>query len=507
MNAIAPNTLIADRYTLVEAVPDRGLGETWRARDGQRDGATVQVKFLRAIGGDDVPPDALRVIRALRALRNPVIPSVVNQGVHAGRPWIAFDDILGDSFGTRLDRGRSRGEPLDLALIRKVFDGVAAALTAAHTAPVPVLHGSLTPGSVIVLARPVRGASGALLDLGLAPWLDAPTDLAARSARSLIAPAPELARAGQPTVATDVFSLGALLTELLATPAGLGETMMAVSVARRRPDAPPGVWGVLERSMALRPEERFPSIHELAFAVGRAWSEAPAPGRLSGLPEGLAGAPSGRSSLLDTFSSEAAPRAPVATPAAAPEAPVVPLLGAMPALSPAAGPAQPLGWENPWSTLALQAKVTVPAFEPPDRVAPRVEPGRGGPPAAPDLGATHTMDVASMPWARALDPSMALASPDATLLAAPARRAASLPAGTLIAASASELQRLEAPAMASAPGGPPAWTAPTTAPAPMPPPALVTSPPTSAKLRRVLLGIAYATLLLLVAAAAYRAGR
>jgi serine/threonine protein kinase len=393
MPPLTPNTLVADRYTVTELVPDRGLGETWRARDLRREGATVQLKFLRAVDGDDVPPDALKVLRAVRALRHPVIPSVVNQGVHAGRPFIASDDILGDSIGARLDQSRARGELLDLALIRQLFDGVAAALTAAHTAPLPVLHGALTPGSVVVLARPVRGATCALLDLGLAPWLDPPTDLVARSARALITPAPELARGAPPTVATDVFSLAALLTELLATPTSPGETMMAVSVARRRNDVPPGVWGVLEQAMALRPDERFQSVDALANALTRSWSEAPPAKRPTALESLASRAPTGPSSLLETCFPESAPRVsaplPGVMPDVAAQAPAAPLLGAMPALGPPPEPARPPGWENPWSTMLIQGKSPPPrASEPDDMGATLMEPMRSRPPREDKLGAT-----------------------------------------------------------------------------------------------------------------------
>jgi serine/threonine protein kinase len=488
MTAFAPNALVANRYTLVEPVPDRGLGETWRARDGQREGATAQLKFLRAVAGDDLPPEALKAVRSVRALRHPVIPSVVNQGVHAGRPWIAFDDLVGDSIGTRLDQCRARGEFLDLALVRHSFEGVAAALTAAHTAPLPVLHGALTPGSIVVLARPGRGAACALLDLGLAPWLDPPTDRSARSARALITPAPELGRGGQPTVATDVFSLAALLTELLATPTSPGETMMAVSVGRRRPDVPPAVWDVLEQAMALRPDERFQTVQAMAAAVVRLWTDAPAPRPPEG-PAGASGsAPSGRSSLLETFSSEGAPRPSFAAPSRAPERPAAepaaPLLGPMPALVPRVEPVQqPPGWENPWSTMLIQGKVPASAApEPDDMGATVIEPLRSRPPAVENLEATRAMDAATMSPLRAVAPPMAEVSPDATIVAGPLRRSAPPRDETIIAASPSLPPR----------GAP---VAPTPA------------AQTPGGLRTALIVIGIAMLFLLVATVSYRAAR
>ena len=344
-----PQTVLADRYALIEPVHDRGLGETWRARDLRREGAIVQVKFLRAMAGEEIDPDALKVIHALRALRHPAIPSVVNHGALAGRPWVASYDVQGDSVGTRLDQARARGEALDLAVIRQVFDGVVAAMSAAHTAPLPVLHGALTPGSVVVLAKAPRGPACALLDLGLARWLDPPPDAPARSARTLIARAPEVARGGAPDVATDVFSLGALLTEMLALPASLGETMIAVHAGRRRADVPPGVWRALERAMQLEPAQRFPTVEALAAALAAAWTEPLARAR----PEPVLAAPA-REPVVAAPPREPAPR-PAAWP---PEAlPGAPRPQSAPMAVTGTPPARPADWQNPWDSVLIQAQV------------------------------------------------------------------------------------------------------------------------------------------------------
>lgn len=466
MPPFAPNATIADRYVLLEPVPDRGLGETWRARDQRREGATVQIKLLRPAAGDDVPPDALKVIRALRALRHPAIPSIVNHGVHAGRPWIASDDLLGDSVGTRLDQARARDELLDLALIRQLFDGVSAALSAAHAAPLPVLHGALTPGSVLVLAKPARGPACALLDLGLAPWLDPPTDAPARSARMLIAPAPEVARGGAPTVATDVFSLGALLTELLALPAPVGQTMLAVNATRRRADVSPGVWKTLERAMAIAPEQRFPSVEALAAALATAWTDAPAPRRSQSPVDAPRPPSSERSSLLETQLPSTPPAPRPSAPERAPAAVAAPILGAMPALAPQesarprfaptmidppktpAPPAKPADWQNPWATALIQGKAPPAAVDGgmmdttlPDPVTPR----HAG--AVVDLDSTA--DVAAPNAApHAFKESSRGPTPLQTIVAATPSRPPAQPEHATVVSPARDLGRAVGPSVA-----------------------------------------------------------
>lgn len=523
-------TTLADRYVLLEPVPDRGLGETWRARDQRREGATVQIKFLRAAGGDDVPPDALKVIRALRALRHPAIPSIVNHGVHAGRPWIASDDLLGDSVGTLLDKARGRDEILDLALIRLAFDGVAAALSAAHTAPLPVLHGALTPGSVLVLAKPARGPACALLDLGLAPWLDPPTDAPARSARMLIAPAPEVARGGAPTVATDVFTLGALLTELLALPAPVGQTMLAVNASRRRADVPPGVWKALERAMAIAPEQRFASVDALAAALAAAWADAPAPRRSQPPVDAPRPPSSERSSLLETQlpSTPPAPRPSVPAPAPVP-AVAAPILGSMPALAPPESarpryaptivdpparldpPAKPADWQNPWATALIQGKAPPAAVDGgmmdttlPDPVTPRH--------ASAVVDLDSTADVAAPNAApNAFKESSRGPTPLQTIVAAAPSRPPAQPEHATIVSPARGLARAVGPSVAPSvqPAAPSAMLAapqvqPVTAPLASPTASTLPIPPASgASSNTPLLAVGFVLAVAAVAAVAY----
>ena len=50
----APNTVLDSRYELLEALHDRGLGESWRARDRQYGERFVSVKLLRALKREEI---------------------------------------------------------------------------------------------------------------------------------------------------------------------------------------------------------------------------------------------------------------------------------------------------------------------------------------------------------------------------------------------------------------------------------------------------------------------
>lgn len=267
---LTANLLLAARYQLLEPVADRGLGETWCVADRRREGALRSMKFLAETPDGVTPEGALAAIRALAVMRHGAIPTVLQHGVHGGRPWVVFDDVRGESVGALLDRARDDGELPDLTLLRWVFDAVAGAMAAAHAASLPLTHGALTPGSVIVLARASRGIPCAVLDTGLAPWLDPPAN----------ARAPELASGATASVAADVYGLGTLLTAMLTLPARTSAPRAAATTQRCRPDVPNVVWRVLATATSPDPAERYESVASLTAALDAAWSfasQVPAP--------------------------------------------------------------------------------------------------------------------------------------------------------------------------------------------------------------------------------------
>lgn len=260
MNALAieANVMLGARYRLVEPAHHRGAGEVWYVTDEQRRGDALLAKVLRPVVGVAMPGEMLSAVRALAALRHPAAPAALEYGIHAGRPWVIHADTPGTSLSALLDQASATSRPLDLAFLREAFDSVASTVITAHTAALPLAHGALTSASVISLAMPTQRAAFALLDLGIAQWLDAPP----RGARALAARAPESLTGAPVTTATDVFALGALFTELFTLP---GES--------RRPDVPPSVWRVIAAAMAPTPSARYASVSTFVAALDHAWRE------------------------------------------------------------------------------------------------------------------------------------------------------------------------------------------------------------------------------------------
>ena len=271
-----PQSPVDGRYLLDAALDRWGIGESWQARDKNFRNRPVVIEFLPAELAD-LALELSHDLRVQRALKHPSVLPVINQGVHHGRPWVAFDGFDGQPLTGFIEEQRRARAQVDLATARDLFDKVLDGVSAAHEAPTAVLHGCLSARSVIV--KP--GAALKVVDFALGPFASA--DVLGPSR------APELARAGEaPSIASDVHSLGVLLAELLM-PQNVGdarkalESLLAVMLRdggaqagrMQRADAPPAVWEVVARAVRREPAARWDDVATMRKALDAAWSTAP----------------------------------------------------------------------------------------------------------------------------------------------------------------------------------------------------------------------------------------
>ncbi len=202
-------------WRLVRPLGDGGMGSVWLAEraDGEFE-KTVAVKILRA----DVsfPAMAARFDaerRVLARLEHPNIARLLDGGSEGGVPWLAMEHVDGERIDRFCDEAR-----LDVDARLALFRGVCDAVRAAHRNL--VVHRDLKPGNVLVASD----GAPKLLDFGIAKILD-PDGPGAKDGDDLtrtgLRPftpryaSPEQVRGAPVTTATDVYSLGVLLYELL----------------------------------------------------------------------------------------------------------------------------------------------------------------------------------------------------------------------------------------------------------------------------------------------------
>lgn len=284
---------LAGRYTLVELLGQGGMATIFRGHDTQL-GRDVAVKVLRAEYGRD-PAFVARFrqeAQSAAALSHPNVVQVFDYGMEAGDPFIVMEMIDGGDLAAVL-KERGAFEPLAAARIaQQIFE----ALDAAHGRG--IVHRDIKPTNVLLTtAGRIKVA-----DFGIArAFSEAQLTMPGTTLGSVHYFSPEQARGEMVTTASDVYSAGLVLFEMLTGKrAWTGDSAGAVAVARLAGDPPApsslrsGVPQILDiavrRALARVPADR-PTAGDMAALLGRFIADPD--GATAGLPPAGIGASAG----------------------------------------------------------------------------------------------------------------------------------------------------------------------------------------------------------------------
>jgi beta-lactam-binding protein with PASTA domain/tRNA A-37 threonylcarbamoyl transferase component Bud32 len=287
-------SVLGGRYRLIELLGQGGMATIYRARDGQLE-RDVAVKLLRPEYGRD--PDFLTRFRAeaqaAANLNHPNIVAVYDYGQDEAGPYIVMELIDGEDLQSVVRRVGA----LPPRQAARLTAETARALDAAHRRG--IVHRDVKPGNVMV-GRDGRVKVG---DFGIARALaEAQMTLPGTTLGSVHYFSPEQARGEPTTPASDVYSLGILLYELLTGRRPFeGDSAAAIAMARLsgavpspsavRAGIPPAVEAVVRRAMALDPNARYPTGGAMADALDAFLADqgaAAAPGAAAGAAMGPA---------------------------------------------------------------------------------------------------------------------------------------------------------------------------------------------------------------------------
>ncbi len=266
-----------DRYRLIDILGHGGMGQVFLAeRSDEQYQQQVVVKVIRSdVMGEQTVQQFKRERQILAYLEHPNIARILDGGMtSSGQPYVVMEYIKGVPITVYCEK-----QQLSLKQRIALFIKLCRAVDYAHRNL--VIHRDLKPRNILVTEE----GEPKLLDFGIASLRSVEADARVAELTRVNRASPQYASpeqvAGQPTnVASDVYSLGIILHQLLfgVRPAdGQHESgsshskavKIANSQARRELNA------ILHSAIASNPDDRYPTVNDLILELSRFLSQQP----------------------------------------------------------------------------------------------------------------------------------------------------------------------------------------------------------------------------------------
>jgi serine/threonine-protein kinase len=269
--------VIAERYELVELVGTGGMSSVYKAHDSLLE-RNVALKVLHPHYGDDEEyvERFRREARAVAQMSHPNIVTVIDRGEDDGQQFIVFEFVDGENLKQLVDRSG----PLPARRVVELGLAIAGALAFAHEHG--LVHRDVKPQNVLMTPE----GEAKVTDFGIARSLDVEqgvtqTGTVLGTSNYL---SPEQASGKPVTPATDVYSLGIVLFELLTGDVPFpGENFVAVAMKHinepvpdlreLRHDVPLRLIAAIERALEKDPARRFGSMDQFAWELRQCLTE------------------------------------------------------------------------------------------------------------------------------------------------------------------------------------------------------------------------------------------
>lgn len=255
------------RYQLIGRLESGELAELYKAmRD---DGTPVTLKLFHPRTSDAAYAQVLaETARVLNPLAEEGVVHFLDQGMVQGRLGLVREYVDGVTLGVALQRLATKEVLLPPAVALHLVIHLLDVVQRAHDAG--LVHGAITPGNVLL----GFDGRGYLCDFGALRALQAAPALRAMAGRGRgTYRAPEVGRGEEPTVESDIFSLGAIAYELLS----LKELSPGKGMSVRREAIPPPsrldrrinarIDPIIMRAVELVPARRYRACSEMSHAL------------------------------------------------------------------------------------------------------------------------------------------------------------------------------------------------------------------------------------------------
>jgi tetratricopeptide (TPR) repeat protein/tRNA A-37 threonylcarbamoyl transferase component Bud32 len=275
------------RYEILDRLGEGATAVVYRAMDRELQRPVALKVQRRSTAPNDVADQRFRrEAQAAAGLSHPNVVMVHDAGQERGRLYLVMELIDGRSLLDVLKDGRQ-----DLKSLLRILEKAARGVAAAHEKG--IIHRDLKPSNILVTSS----GEPKVADFGLAHLVDSPARLT-KTGSSLGTPlymSPEQVegRSQDITPRTDVYSLGAILYELLTGRVPHeGETMMEIygrivrddpaPPRQLNPDTPEEIQTVALKALEKDSQRRYPTAKEFADDLARYLSGEPVLARPAG---------------------------------------------------------------------------------------------------------------------------------------------------------------------------------------------------------------------------------
>ncbi|HEU4577664.1 MAG TPA: serine/threonine-protein kinase [Polyangiaceae bacterium] len=274
-NAYRSGELISDKYRLLRLLGEGGMGVVWLARNLALD-SDVAIKLLRAGEKTDaLERRMLKEAQAVARLGHPAILRVFDFGTtRRNDPYMVMEVLDGEDLAQTLDRN---GRLSATKAVRTLLP-ILHALGTAHQKG--IVHRDLKPENIFLTTTDGGYVQPKVVDFGIVKT-DAPElDRLTRMGTVLGTPAylsPQQARGEDVDQRTDIWSAAVVLYEMMTCrlpfEGGNYNSLMRSIIE----DIPAPItnfgtgdaqlWAILERALAKRVTERWPTMYEFGRAL------------------------------------------------------------------------------------------------------------------------------------------------------------------------------------------------------------------------------------------------
>ena len=270
-------------YEILAPLGAGGMGEVYRARD-TRLGRDIAIKTLPSHLSENAAARQRfeREARAISSLTHPNICHLYDVGQQDGIAYLVMELLEGETLADRLRKG-----PLPIDQVLKVGAEICEGLEKAHRSG--IIHRDLKPSNIMLTKSGVK-----LMDFGLAKanvvavGAGTSSDSLATRSQPLTSEgtivgtfqyiSPEQVEGREADARSDIFSLGAVLYEMVTGKRGFegktpASTMAAIlasdppPISRIQPMSPLALDRVVKSCLAKDPDDRLQTVHDVKLEL------------------------------------------------------------------------------------------------------------------------------------------------------------------------------------------------------------------------------------------------